>query len=488
MKKILNIIILICSIYIFFTWTVFKDLNLLTISIVLLNIFNMLFAIRNLEKRIYFLFFNITIFLFLLSKPFIDMLYRYEWNNYNDKNGTFALLCIGISLIGLYIGMVISEKSKYDNTKNLIQLEEMSNSVFIKHMQLVAWVMYVICLVFNLLEGAEKVIFIQSNSYRDYYITYQSQLPVFVKAISTMMPATLVIYLATMPNKKKAIIPIGLYLISAIPNLIVGSRGAISEALIFVFLYFFLRDNLNKKLSDVDGQEREIWITRLLKKYIFISVPIILISFSVYNYSRFGIEKENDMNPIVDFVYSQGVSFTIISRGYDALPYLPDIENKNYTFGPFIDYITRGTPAQILFGAEGLGAPNSIIRATEANNFNAALSYYLYGNMYLQGYGTGSSYIIELYADFGVIGIIIFSIALGMIFSKIGNQLGGRIIKNIFLLRILMDVFIIPRGSALSWLTFLIAPQFWLPIICCYIGATVLTKKVSYKIKLHMIN
>lgn len=486
MKKILNILLglsIICNLIL---WCIFKEFNFLVYIISSMNFFNISYSFLNIEKRIYFLFFNITIFLFLLSRPFIDALYKYKWNNYTYETGSFALIAIGISLVGLLIGQIIKEKLNKNNKAKecFLDIEEFSNKYFIKNMRLVSLIIYIFCLVFNLMTGMEKIIFIQNNTYLDYYIEYSSKLPVFVKGISTMMPAALVIYLATMPNKKKAIIPLGLYLFSALPNLIVGSRGAISEALIFVFLYFFLRDNINKILEKSNGISKEKWITKLMKKFIFISVPVIILIFSAYNYSRFGIEKENNMNPIVDFAYSQGVSFTVVTRGYKAIPYLPDIENKNYTFGPFIDYVTRGTPAQILFGVEGLGASNSIVRATEGNNFNAALSYYLYGARYLQGHGAGSSYIIELYADYGFMGIAIFSILLGMLFGSIGNEISSKWFKNVILLRVLMDVFIIPRGSALSWLTFFIAPQFWVPVICCWIGAKILSKKNGIAIKI----
>ena len=188
------------------------------------------------------------------------------------------------------------------------------------------------------------------------------------------------------------------------------------------------------------------------------------------------------MNPFVDFMYKQGITFTMLSRGYEAIPNLPNRESKNYTFGPYIDYITRGTPAQILFGAESLGASNSLERATEGNNFNASLSYYLYGNMYFQGYGTGSSYIIELYADYGFIGISIFSVLLGMLLSSFNKIFIRGYVLRVVLIRGLMDVFIIPRFSVLSWTTFILSPQFWLPIMFCWIVANLLnSNKTSEK-------
>lgn len=476
MKRIMSHLIMLSVVCFLVISIIFKEFNLLVISTFLLNIHNMVFAFDDLENRIYFLFFNITVFLFLLSRPVIDMFGGYEWINYDENTGSFALIAIFCSLISLLIGVLINERTSKDKSYDGFAIDFYTESKFFKNMQLVALILYFICFTFEMIAGFEKILFIRGNTYLEYYIDYQSSLPVFVKGIRTMMPASLVLYLITFPSKKKAIIPLISYIVVALPNLIVGSRGAISENLIFVFLYFFLRDTLNRKITQKDGIKREKWITKRIKKGIIIAVPIILIVFSAMNYIRFDIKKENEMNPIVDFAHKQGVTFTVVTRGYKSIPYLPDVKNKNYTFGPFIDYVKRGTPAQILFGAPDLGAPNSIVRATEGNNFNAALSYYLYGKMYLQGHGAGSSYIIELYADYGYIGIIIFSVLLGMLLSSIGNRVRKDWFKNVILLRVLMDVFIIPRGSALSWLTFFIAPQFWVPVIICFVGAKILTK------------
>lgn len=475
MKKIINYLILFCSISFFVLWMIFKDFNILIWSVFLFNIQNVLFCLRNIKRRIYLLFFNITIFLFLLSRPVIEMIWNYEWINYNERNGSFALLAIGCSLLFLFIGTILGEKIPYKNKYE--QSSKVSQSIIVNKLKLVSLIMYYITIIATFIIGLEKITFIKDSNYADYYITYKSNLPGIVNIIDTMMPAIFALYLSTMPKKKQAIFPITLYILSMIPDLIVGARGPISEALIFVFLYFFMRDSENAKTDKDKNIKTEVWVTKWVKRLIVLGLPIIFIVFSSYNYIRFGIEKTNDMNPVVDFVYSQGVSFTTITRGYDSIPYLPDYDEKNYTFGPFIDYIKAGTPSQILFGVEGIPESNSIERAVRGNNFSDALSYYLYKSSYLQGRGTGSSFIIEVYADFGIIGIVIFSILLGILFSSIGNKFNISWFKNLILLRILMDIFIIPRNPAMSWLKFLIAPQFWLPILACWILAKIISNR-----------
>lgn len=473
MKKVINLLVLFLAITFFLLWILFNEFGLLVISIFSLNISSILMAINKFNERVYVLFFNITIFLFLLSRPVIDLIYKQSMYNYNEENGSFALIAIGLSIIFISIGNIIFQKlSLKNNTKH--NGEKPKNIIYIRQ---VAWYLYCFTLIFNILMGIEKIFFIHGSSYLEYYINFESNLPTFVKGIATMMNTALVIYLATMPNKKESYKALILYILTAIPNLVVGSRGAISENLIFTFIYLVIRDKIDKDSSIEEVPEKNRWVTKRIKKSVIVMVPIIIVSFSIYNYTRFGTEKVNEFNPFVDFAYNQGVTFTVVTRAYDVRKQIPNVESKNYTFGPFIDYFTRGTPAQILFGVKGLGASNSIVRATEGNNFNAALSYYLYGNMYLKGYGTGSSYIIELFVDYGILGIILFSFFLGGLFALINKMLNKNIMLTIIFLRILMDVFIIPRGSAMSWLTFFIAPQFWLPIIICFTFANLISMK-----------
>lgn len=474
-KKFIIYGILFSAILIFILWFIFNDFYFLIWSIVLLNLFNVVFAFGDIRERIYFLFLNLTIFLFLLSRPFIDMIYRNDnLYAYNEKTGCLALLLIGCSLLFLLIGLLLSERFLNKKRDDEVSDHKTERALFIKYIQTISLTIYFVCLACNYLIGIEKIIFSQTHTYTEYYVTYQTKLPLIIRGMSGMMPIALSIYLTTMPSKKRAMLPLVLYIISAIPNLILGSRGGISKGLIFVFLYFFLRDTLNQRKSEQDGLKREKWITKFLTRLIAITIPIIIILFSSYNYVRFGIKKTNDMNPVIDFIYNQGISFTVITRGYTEAPHLPNYENKHYTLGPLVDYITRGTPAQMLFGVKGLGSSNNVFKAIEGNNFSHALSYHLYGNNYLCGIGSGSSFIIELYIDYGFIGVSIFSVLLGVLLSSINKIIGRNWITDVMILMTLMEVFIIPRSSALGWTLTFITPQFWSLIVFCWLASKIL--------------
>ena len=41
-----------------------------------------------------------------------------------------------------------------------------------------------------------------------------------------------------------------------------------------------------------------------------------------------------------------------------------------------------------------------------------------------------------------------------------------------------MKIFFIPRAEALGWLQFIIYLQFWIPVICSFLGAVIVRKLV----------
>ena len=88
----------------------------------------------------------------------------------------------------------------------------------------------------------------------------------------------------------------------------------------------------------------------------------------------------------------------------------------NYTLGgAFLDYLLHGSVAQLFFNAAAIPSNNM------AQNYNGKpneSSFILCCNGRVrdifEGHGTGSSYILELYTDFDLLGIALFSVVLGI--------------------------------------------------------------------------
>ena len=272
----------------------------------------------------------------------------------------------------------------------------------------------------------------------------------------------LCIFLAFMPSKKKAIIPVGIFMIYNIPTFLIGQRTPIVISALFIFSYFVIRDYLNNK---------ERWIGKFEKIALILLIPVAIIGLAIYNYSR--VDEEVPTTNIIslfgDFFYTQGVSYDVLNIGYEIKDKIKTTTNHNYTFGPFIDYFKYSTISQKIFKTKPLPTGNNVTKALESSSYSHIISY-LTRKDYLEGHGWGSSFILETYTDFGYIGVIVYSLILGYLLMAIPRLLK----KNTFIASIVListlNIFIIPRAEALQFLQFIITPQFWGAWIMCICG------------------
>ncbi len=435
---------------------------------------NVVYGFTQWRKRLIFLVFHGMIFTFLLSRPFISMCRGAVWWYYQPETVQFALNLLWVTLLCLRLGSMLAEVFLCKDTETAPHIfprnrgyEVYEETDFLKNLRLVALLFFLITTVFFWMVQLEKLVFIQGKEYSDIYISYTSSLPGFVFTLRDMCPYALCIFLATFPKKRWVYPVLILYVLGTVPNLIIGARNPLVLAVLFSFVYFLLRDIL---------EGRSYWFGKTEKIAAAVLIPVALVFLSFYNYIRDGESVSMGIwESVVDLFYKQGVSFDVLCIAYEALPDLPDVVAKNYTFGPFLDYITRGSMGQFLFGTEGIGTQNSEIVALYSNSFAHSMSYVAHPG-YLQGHGYGSSYLLELFADWGYLGVALGSTVLGgfMRFMTDGMK------KNIFLRTVvllgLLNLFFIPRAEATEWLSFLIKFQFWLAVGFCFLLAATFNK------------
>ena len=83
--------------------------NFAFLSIMSLFLNNVIFCFENLKDRIALLMFHVTVFVFLLSRPFIEFCTNLSWWNkyvkdYGNAAFDFALLALELSLLFLFVG------------------------------------------------------------------------------------------------------------------------------------------------------------------------------------------------------------------------------------------------------------------------------------------------------------------------------------------------------------------------------------------------
>ena len=172
-------------------------MNLFLLSITLLWLNNILYSLEDFGRRVFFFFFNCTIFSFLLSRPLISLIRKENWiehilNNYTPKaNILLGLVVIFISLFFLWLGALYGS---HFNTKRKLYVENNSKLNFNKGLQITSLITFYFSLIFVGLISVEKINFIKNHDYVEFYTIFRSKLPYIVYVISTLNKYSFIFY------------------------------------------------------------------------------------------------------------------------------------------------------------------------------------------------------------------------------------------------------------------------------------------------------
>ena len=446
------------------------NLYVLLIIDVIGILLNMIYSSKNVCQRIYLLIFNIAMFTFLLAKPIISVFNGIDWiGRFPIDSQQHSFLLVFIATFSIYIGSRISEKKN-----NILNRERKHGKKRQKNKKIftnIALMLFLICACFSIITEYDKLIYMNGKEYVEYYLTYENTFSPIITLLAGMSDIMLCIFLASMPSKKKTIVPVVIFMIYNIPTFLIGQRTPIVISALFIFAYFVIRDYLDNK---------EKWIGKFEKIALILLIPIAIVGLAVYNYSR--VDEEVPTTNIVslfgDFFYTQGVSYDVLNIGYMSKDKIKQTTNHNYTFGPFIDYFKYSTISQKIFKTKPLPTGNNETKALESSSYSHIISY-LTRSDYLDGHGWGSSFILETYTDLGYVGVIIYSIILGYILMAIPRLLKRDTFLASIVLICTLNIFIIPRAEALQFFQFIITPQFW--------GAWIMSM-IVYQIAIAIIN
>ncbi len=460
--------------------------NLFTCGMLLVMVHNILFSFEDYAERFIYFLFNVTYFTFLMSRPVIGML-RGEiwWRAVTDADEYiwFALWLVSIGLytifLGGYFAVIIHKKMLQVRRKKKVKV---TGQGFKEHLQVVSMLVFYISLPFFLLQEIEPLIFASGKGYLSYYSEFESQLPGLFHTFASFMKISLCVFLSTCPRKRRAFMPLALYELSAIPALIIGVRNPLMLNSLFILVYYLLRDAV---------ENREKWLGKIEKILISVATPFVLMFMTAYAYIRGGhsIGLINPFKYIVDFFYSQGVTFNVIQAAYGYVGSLR-LHISPYTFGGIVDYIYYGTIGQKIWGTEALPVGNCLENAQYSHNLSHHLSYVSLRDSYLNGRGWGSSYLLETFVDYGYVGVLIFGLIIGILLIYFVYWFGNRTFLTTIVLLALTSIFLIPRAEATGWLTFIVTVQFWACIAGCYFGGFILSRckglqKIFKKLKLY---
>lgn len=442
----------------------------LLITLVMLIISSILYCFNNIKYYIIHLIFYITIFLFLVSRPTIDYFKYGLINTYQEDVYRFSFLAVIVSIIGITIGGLLVSKRE---NKLKEEIKALKNKRFIDSVRKVSLSVFLFSYPFYLVRIIERLVYRLNVSYYEYYADFKSELPYFTYTLSTFVVYAMCIYLATKPNKRHSTIVLGMFVTGNVINLLIGTRNPFVLSLIFSFIYYFMRNQT----------EKGVWIGVKEKAMLYLGTPIMMLVMGFLNYARDGegIGNMSLSELLIDFVYKQGTSFGVLARGYLYGSNLPVREFRNYTFSPIIEYITRGNLGILFGGTPFVSANNSLELALTSDRYAHNISYIVLRQDYLAGHGIGGSYVMEMYTDYGMIGLFLLSIIMGIsfIFMMKSSYQSGILFFSITLL-ILNNLFFMPRGSFTESFFNLFTLQFWGIVIVIFFVAGLINRKVKH--------
>lgn len=406
------------------------------------------FCVNNFAQKMGLAFFYLCFFTFLISGaviPFFRDISKWKMG-FNDKDYIIACNCLFLSSLFMLCGYVaIGKVSLKVNNRSRGRalfrwVEDTNYSVAL--IRKISLFIFITTTIGVIPFEYRKLLYAVKNGYMSLYTTYSSS--AWGTRLSVASMSSFFLVLATRPNKRKTILVFCLGVIPPLLQLAEGSRGDfVSYGLFIVFyLYQFSEFNLEKVLTQKERRKKFIKFIALMLLIAVIALPWL----HNYGYSRAGLRYEEAsgvINKILDFFVGQGGSFRLV--GY-ASQFKGQLHNACYSFGGLWGtVIGKGYAAQ------------TVENALFGTSFGDAVTYKVHPTMYLNGYGMGSSYVAELYYDFGYVGVCIVNFFIGAFLRKLA-QLNK---KNVLQIAIMLSLFYymtrMPRGSLSRSLGYLIS-------------------------------
>lgn len=386
----------------FFTiWGIAVDSTIFFILLMIVWFNMMAYSYHQIERRVILFAFGVAFFTFLIGRELLEQFFGEapEYIFLPEINDHLHL-SLTLALSGVWSSFVYFNRGKLQ-----VNSESRFSSQY-RRVRRVSKMLFYFVLPFSLIYRLIIAYLVATSGYLSYYTDFAENvsdniyLSIFSK-INTMLSVLFCCFIATLPTKKELNRVLFFYLIYLFLSLFGGQRGPFILGILLIFIVFVY-------MQGIFPQEK--WFKKKYLNYSLILLPFIASAGSFYNAWR--VDKKWEESNILDgtakFIYEQGVTGYVVKRAYMHENQIPE---DIYLF----QFAHSGLIAKIL------GIPvyngNTVEHATKGGSFAHAMGYVILGNEYLLGRGTGSSYVAELYYDFGYPGVLLGSCLYGFLFS-----------------------------------------------------------------------
>lgn len=440
------------------------QLNWLLVLTVWVNV--TLYTLRNLRGRPFLLAFCAAFFVFLLGGETLTRLFGFPGPAFPPEIDAALARILGIGLVAVWTGYVgwVRLKSQGPTVLAATHGGSQSEDVWVSAVCRIARVAFWVTLPFAFALAVEQAVFVSRFGYLESYTDAflgggSSVVDALVAQIAAMNFAALAVYLAAMPARRPALWVLGGWLGSQIVALASGQRAPLVSGVLFVLCYLVIRSRLTPRENWLPAQQGLLALAAL-------PVGIMLLEWVQELRGVRGAHSGGIAEALPNFFLNQGVSATVVARGMEFRSALP---GQTY----LLEFIHRGIPARLL------GLPvlqgNSLERALEGGSYGHSVSYVLLGDRYLAGAGSGSSFLAEANVDLGILGVLLVGVMFGVLLAEADRLSLNAILPNTLRLLIVPDLILAPRSSATAFISTLLAPSTFVPILAVLILAMLST-------------
>ena len=370
----------------------------------------LIYSLTKFKDRFILAFFLASFFLFLLGGEFAYQYFGFSFDDqFSETINNHAYFSCVISLVFIWIGYVIAEHTSSENKRfhlSLTSNDDIAATIFIR--KIGEWGIY-LTFIPTMIRGVEVGLYAQQHGYTSIYTMYSSSLPTIIMSLSQMFTLFLFMFLATLPEKKRCIVPLLMYLIYGGIDLLAGRRLQLGASIMVIICYLILRQYRNPE---------EKWITKKMIVPSIVASVLLLFFLYSFRFMRYGetVEQKSFFGVLLGFLSQQGVSIDILK--YQKLYEGDELKwtSLYYTLRYLrISVLTRhlsGFPTELY-------DYRSWEEIVKTGNLSGYIMFNISKYMYYNGYGLGTSYIAELYHDFGYAGISIYSLVLGWVLKRL---------------------------------------------------------------------
>lgn len=440
-KSIIQYFLLYIIILCFCFLSVKYYVDFLFVVLMIIWIIMFFLALFDIKNNVVVICFLIAFFVFLMGRQFTYAFFeREEVYSFLNKTNHTTYIAMITSLIGIEVGIIINKiirinKSRFFIICDIPFLSEFSTKK--KAFALSCKCMYYFCVIFSFYAVYKQIIYVRTVGY---YGSYTGEgggagIPGVVSYFSSFTPVAICMYLSCLPSKKATFTAFFFYEIYAVMTLFTGQRFPFMGINLFMMSYFFIR-----------GRRERGWIKKEYYILILVAIPLLMVFMTAYDAIRIGSQFSfhGITNSIIDFLDQQGGSINTIRR---VINNASDFEDMKFvSFSGTYSAIFENVIGRNLFGIQSYSG-NTIDSLKYSHNISHRLSYIAYGDAYFNGRGAGSSYIAELFHDFGFFGVFIGSIFYGWFMKRTSEMKFDSRIKNGIELAMIYYILLAPRGS-----------------------------------------